>query len=232
MRRLRQQCEHAQAQPQPLRLPHVLTTAERYRAILGNHLPEGAVEWVYAYLDHHHVHFHIVLPRQTKLGDYRWPQPGHPQHEISVNGDLGRSFFLWVLLHEMAHLETHLKHPGAQPHGHEWQHEYRLLLQAQREAFPPEARTLIDRYTARIPLNRRVGRAVEELLHRADAGPDAPAALRLDSLPVGSRFRLCRRPQLLFEAVEKRRTRWMCREVGSGRQYLVAGSAEVRLENQ
>ena len=89
-----------------------MTTEEKYRRILGNHLPPEAVAPIYDYLNRHRVHFHITRQRSSKLGDYRWPQKDHDYHEISINGDLNAYLFLWVFLHEAAHLETHLKHGG------------------------------------------------------------------------------------------------------------------------
>ncbi len=203
-----------------------MTPEEQYRRILSNHLPLEAVERVYDYLFRHKVHFHITLERISKLGDYRWPHKDHPFHEISINGDLNPYFFLWVFLHEAAHLETHLKYNSVQPHGHEWQEEYRQLLIVHADLFPAEVQTLLKNYTRRIPLSHPVAKQVEAALHRYDADYN-PDILTLDDLKTGDSFRLKRKPELLFEALERRRTRWLCREIATGRQYLVNGSAEV-----
>lgn len=222
-----QQRQYAQTSPQPLRLSLILmTNEEKYRRILGNHLPAEAVNLVYDYLNFHKVHFHITLERMSKLGDYRWPHPDHPFHEISINGNLNPFFFLWVFLHEAAHLETHLKYKGVQPHGHEWQEEYALLLKQHASLFPPEVQPLLAKYTRRIPLSHPVGKEIEAALHRYD--PDYnPDLQTLDSLQPGDRFRLKSRPSTLFEANERRRTRWLCTDLATGRQYLVSGSAET-----
>lgn len=204
-----------------------MTTEERYRAILGNHLPADAVDWVYGYLNRYKVHFHITRGRRSKLGDYRWPQGDHNFHEISINGDLNPYMFLWVLLHEAAHLETHLKYKRVSAHGHEWQGEYAALLRENIHFFPVEVRQFIELYSSRIPLARAVGRHVEELLRRHDAGYDASAVLSLDDLPAGSLFRLKAKPEHLFRSQEKRRTRWLCIDIATHRQYTVSGSAEV-----
>ena len=173
-----------------------MTTEERYRRILANHLPAGAVDWVYDYLNLHKVHFHITQERRSKLGDYRWPQSAggrdHPFHEISVNGDLG---------------------------------PYRAF-------FPGEVQPLVARFARRVPMERAAGRQAEDALRRFEPGytPEA-AALTLDRLQPGVRFRLRSRPALLFEAQEHRRTRWLCLELTSGRQYTVNGAAEVEVED-
>ena len=209
-----------------------MTTEERYRTILANHLPSEAVGWVYDYLNHYKVHFHITRGRRTKLGDYRRPFQNHDFHEISINGDLNPYLFLWVFLHEAAHLETHLKYTlpigqrSVSPHGHEWQAEYARMLAAHASLFPADIQPFIFRYIRRIPLSHPVGKQIETLLHRYD--PDYnPDRITLDQLPAGTRFCLKQNSELQFEAIEKRRTRWLCRELTSGRQYLVSGAAEV-----
>lgn len=187
------------------------------------------MEWVYNYLNHYKVHFHVTRERRTKYGDYRWPQPNHAFHEMSVNGDLNPYLFLWVFLHEAAHLETHLKYSSVQPHGHEWQAEYARLLAERLGDFPEEARPLVSRYVSRIPLSRQLGSRVEEALHRYDAGAQAEPPVHLDDLPAGTRFMLKRGGERLFVSLERRRTRWLCRDVATGRMYTVAGRAEVVL---
>ena len=210
-----------------------MTTEERYRAILHNHLPAEAVDSVYAYLERHKVHLHITRGRRSKLGDYRWPQPRHAFHEISINGDLNPYMFLWVLLHEAAHLETHLKHstPVA-PHGHEWQAEYARLLNEHLGWFPAEAREAIALYAGRVPMPRAAGRRAEELLHRHDSGydPEAPAPLHLDDMAPGTLFRLASNPKILFRSVERRRSRWLCIDTATQRAYTVSGVAVVVAE--
>ncbi len=227
---MQQQCEHAQTQPQRLRLSHVLTQEEHYRRILANHLPAEAVAMVYNFLNHHKVHFHITRERRTKLGDYRWPRPDHPFHEISINGDLNPYLFLWVFLHEAAHLETRLHYSDVQPHGHEWQGEYARLLATHGALFPPEVQSALARYTQRIPLSHPIAKQIEAALHRYDDGYSDEEHRTLDDLTPGCRFRLKKRPEMIFTALEKRRTRWLCREGASGRQYLVNGAAEVVAE--
>lgn len=224
-----------------------MTTEEKYRRILSNHLPpdkvvhdpQGAtrilssVDRVYHFLDLHKIHFHITRGRASKLGDYRRPYGEHNFHEMSINGDLNPYLFLWVFLHEAAHLETHLKYNGVAPHGHEWQEEYRQLIISHAALFPPEVQPLLARYVRRIPLNRSTLRQIEASLHRYDEGYSDEEHLTLDRYmalreqAANSHFRLKSKPDILFTPVERRRTRWLCRDTATGRQYTVAGSAEI-----
>lgn len=199
-----------------------------YKQILGRYLPPAAIDPIYDYMQRHRVQLRISPDRQSKLGDYRCPHSAHNYHEISVNGNLNPYHFLMVLLHEMGHLNTYIHHGiGVAPHGHEWQEQYRQLLAAYRSFFPPDVVPLLDKYIKRIPLSRTYGRKMEEQLHHYDPGYAPASHPILDKLQPGTCFRLARRPEKRFRAIEKRRTRWLCEELPSGRQFLVQGSAEV-----
>lgn len=210
-----------------------MTLEEKYKGTLAKYLPASAVDSIFGYLNSNRVFLHITRRRSSKLGDYRFrKESGSPSgHEISVNGDLPPYMFLLVLLHEMAHLEVHLQYGRTvQPHGHQWQQIYRTLLRNYSDAghFPQEARPLIEKYTAAIPLNRAIGRRLENLL--TDFGRDGSAAAtrtRLCDLPEGSLFRLKEHPSILFRSLEKRRTRYRCMDENSKKEYLVSGNAEV-----
>lgn len=205
-----------------------MTKEEQYREVLRRHLNDDAVDWVYNYFTRNDIFFHITRKRSTKLGDYRWPQKDRKYHQISVNGDLNPYMFLWVFMHEAAHFETYQRYSTrVMPHGHEWQAEFANLLRKNVDLFPPEVRDSIIHYTSRVPLYRATGRHIEELLRRQDKGYSSDAVLHLDNLTAGSLFRLKNRPEMLFRAIERRRTRWLCTEVNSGRQYVVQGTSEV-----
>ncbi len=207
-----------------------MTPEEHNKAILARYLPPSAINPVYDFLNTHSVHFHITPQRSSKLGDYRWPQPQHTYHEISINGDLTPHCFLLVLLHEMAHLVTFLTHGrSVQPHGHEWQQHYANLIveYAAGGHFPPEAQPLISRYTRRIPLNHAAGRQLEQLLSRLDNPQKALQETLLRDLPLGSTFRLKSRPKSTFRSIELRRTRYRCTDIATGRDYLISADATV-----
>ena len=206
-----------------------MASEEEYKSILRRYLPLSAVDPIYDYIVANGIRFHIKRQRTSKLGDYRMPQPHHNYNEISVNGDLSPHLFLLVLLHEMAHLETFKAYGRTvQPHGHEWQRQYRDLLVAYFNGghFPNEIYPLLKKYIAHIPLNRAAGNELERKLKELD-NPNTEKELLLKDLPLGSRFRLKSRPQTIFLSIEKRRTWFRCSDEATGRAYLVSGDAPV-----
>lgn len=208
-----------------------MISKEQYTDILRKYLPPNCVDLVYDYMTQDNVvKLHITRERRSKLGDYRCPQIGRNYHEISVNGNLNSYFFLWVLLHEMAHLESwKLYGNKVSPHGHEWQREYAKLIVAYREHFPSEVQPLLLRYVKTIPLPQPILTKIENELHHYDRDYDAQEELRLNDLKIGDVFELCSRPSVQFKTIEKRRTRWRCLMLADGREYLVAGNALVKM---
>lgn len=204
--------------------------ATRYKILLGKYIPQASIDPIFEFMDAHCVQFRITRERHSKLGDYRCPQFQHNYHEISINGNLNPYYFLLVLLHEMAHLNTFLLYRNqVAPHGHEWQEQYRELLAqyVQLNTFPPDVTQLIKRYIRRIPLNRTIGNKIEEVIQHYNPDYNPSTAYVLNDLQPGDIFRLRNRPQQEFIAIERRRTRWKCQDLISQQYYLVSGAAEI-----
>lgn len=201
---------------------------DRNRLILQRYLPEEAVTPFLDYWQRNHLALHISRERSSKLGDYRLPTPDHPQHAISVNGNLNRYFFLWVLLHEMAHLDTFVQYGrSVRPHGPEWQYAYARLMQAYCSCFPNELQPFVARCSSIVPLRRTLTRKIEKGL--AAYNPTDQQAPILDDQPTGTRFRLKSHPKNQYQSLERRRTRWLCLELESQRRYLISGTAPIEL---
>ena len=201
---------------------------DNFKKGLAKYVPAEAVNPLFDFMAEHKVHLHITRERYSKLGDYRWPQPQHRYHEISINGNLNKYHFLMVLLHEMAHLDTWLQYKNSiQPHGHEWQANYARLINLYLPLFPTDVSVLLQRYTAHIPLSRTIEKQIDAQLRHYNPDYTPSQDITLNDLTPGTRFHIASRPDHHFVAAEKRRTRWICRCLEDGRQYLVSGTAQV-----
>lgn len=204
---------------------------DNFKKGLAKYVPNEAVNPLFDFMAEHKVHLHITRERFSKLGDYRWPQQGHSFHEISVNGNLNPYHFLMVLLHEMAHLNTWLQYKNSiQPHGHEWQTNYARLINHYLPLFPTDVSVLLQRYTARIPLSRTIEKQIDAQLRHYNPDYTPSQDITLNDLTPGTRFHIASRPDHHFQALEKRRTRWICLNLADGKKYLVSGTAVVVTE--
>jgi SprT protein len=170
------------------------------------------------------VHFKIVNPRATKLGDFR---PGNENRiaQITVNGDLNPYSFLITSIHEFAHLETYLIHGRTvKPHGEEWKSAFRKLL------LPVIDSKLLPNDIVNALVNSLVNTKASScsdvqlfrVLKKYDKNPHGLELL--ETLPKNSIFGLQGKKYIKGDL---RRKRYLCKEVTSQKIYLVSGLAEV-----
>ena len=110
---------------------YLYTSCKHLQSIIkffSRYLPVEYVDYVVALYLKHTVHFKIVKPRKTKLGDFRAGNKNE-KHQITINNNLNKFAFLITTLHEFAHLTTYNLFGGrVAPHGKEWQKEYTRLI--------------------------------------------------------------------------------------------------------
>ncbi len=197
---------------------------ERYERILQRYLPNPYVEMVIDLLMKHTVQFKIVKPRKTKLGDFR-SHTKHGKVQITVNGNLNEYSFLVTTLHEFAHLTNFLEHGHrVSPHGKEWKLHYtRLLLPViDHPETPEELRKALLRSTTNMKASSCTDHQLQRTLLTFDSRNDN--LLTLEKLPKNSTFALNGRT---FQKGILRRTRYLCTDVTSKRQFLVSALAHV-----
>ncbi len=200
---------------------------ERPLNSLSRFLPPGAYEGVAPYFEQYSIHLTLTRHRNTLYGDYRPPDRQHPFHRISVNATLNPYSFLVTLLHELAHLTTHVQfgHRVA-PHGKEWKAEFRkaLLPFLGKQFFPEKVEVAIAAYLR----NPAASTCTDPALFKALVSFDANAAglKHVDELPPGAIFEYEGRK---FQKQQQLRTRSRCVDLASGRFYLIPGVARVKL---
>ena len=191
--------------------------------ILTQHVPANAVEYCTRLWQELPFNFKLRKARQSKVGDFTCRTGSVPQ--ITVNHDLHPCLFLMTYVHEVAHLRTHQVHGfRAEAHGEEWKKSFQLLMEPllHSEIFPEPLLSGLKKHMAS---PKASSFADSELTHlfRSLNGREKDAVL-LSHIPEGSVFHLQGR---WFKKGKLRRTRVLCKEVNSRRQYLVPVDAVI-----
>jgi hypothetical protein len=204
-----------------------LSKKEKYIRQLKPYLPAGFEEMVANLLLSHPVRFAITNPRATKLGDYRAPMPGETFHRISVNGNLNPYNFLITTLHEFAHLRTYLEFGHrVKPHGEEWKSEFRKLLwpAIQLSLLPRDVEIALMTSLTNMKASSCTDTQLSRVLRQYDKREGGE--IILEDIPKNATFVLQGKT---FVKGELRRTRFLCTEVPSKRQFLIHSLATVQL---
>ncbi len=196
--------------------------------VIAHYVPEGAAEDVLYFMHSYHIHLKIKKERKAILGDYRPAFNGKP-HTISVNGNLNPFHFLITFIHELAHLINYLNHQNrVAPHGKEWKSVFKTLLKRfiDHRIFPNDLEMAIYASLENMGASTCSNPDLYKVLHAYNEGP---LQLLVDHLTVGDYFFTDKQQQ--FQILEKRRTRYLCVEVKSGKKYLFPGICEVYRDN-
>lgn len=191
---------------------------------LSPYLPSGTADTIARWIVKSGVHFRITMPRNSVYGDYQHPYAGKG-HRITVNGNLNAFSFLVTTVHEFAHLECWLKHGNwVKPHGDEWKREYKNLMRPflERHVFPDDIEKALRKYMA----DPGASSCSDGDLMRTLKRYDRIRQILLEEISEGVAFRLSDRD---FIRGKKLRTRYECKEIGTGHVYLINGTAEIVL---
>ena len=192
-----------------------------YRA-LENHLPSNTVDYCFGIWQKFPFHFKIKSPRKSKLGDYRY-DPRSKSHQITINRDLNRYAFLITYLHEAAHLITFDKYGHKTvPHGKEWKYVFGYLLKplCKPQVLPEDIQLAVQSYIKNPKAASCSDRNLTEVLGRYDS----IRKTFLKDIRSGEMFIFQDR---VFRKGSKRRTRYICDEIRSGKSYLISTHAEI-----
>lgn len=194
------------------------------RTLLTDHVPPTAVDYALQLWTEFPFLLKVTRTRASKVGDFTGCRT-NARHRITLNRDLNPYLFLLTYVHEVAHLRIYL-HRGnhVDPHGAEWKNMFRHLLAPLMSAdvFPP---CILHRLLIHMENPKASSFSDRELtlaLRSFDQG--AETHTMVGELPEGSVFKLQGK---YFRKGKLRRTRVLCCEVRSKRQYLVPAEALV-----
>jgi hypothetical protein len=198
--------------------------AEKAYSILINQVPEGTLDYCFSLWQGAPFELKLTKSRQTKVGDFTSRgSKAHPR--ITLNHDLNPYAFLLTYIHEVAHLHVYLRHcHRVDPHGAEWKKNFQELLAPllQKNAFPSEILHELQRHMINPKASSYADTALTKALRSYDK--DHHLSIVVSDIPEGSIFRLQGR---YFTKGKLRRTRFLCKELKSKRNYLVPADALV-----
>jgi SprT protein len=191
-------------------------------------LPPNTFEEVAQYFQNHTIHLTLTRERKSVLGDYRRPTKDAPYHRISINATLHHYSFLITLLHELAHMLVYLEYKDeVLPHGKEWKSQFQKMLipYIGKQFFPPEIETALIRYLN----NPKASTCTDTQLYKALYWyhHNKEGWTLLEELAIGNQFKIDNGNE--YRLLEKRRTRYRCQELESGKMYLFPNIYEVFL---
>jgi len=193
--------------------------------LIENYIPKLALARVSELLDNDKLTVKIKKERKTRHGDYRAMPNG--MHEISINSNLNPYRFLITLIHEIAHFETYSKFGRTiKPHGLEWKRTFQHLMLPflNPQIFPLELLPLLAKHFKNPKASSDTDVNLALALKKFD---ESNNKTYIFEVPLGSDFKLYN--GRIFKRGEKRRKRYECIEVRTGRLYLFNPNAEVDL---
>jgi hypothetical protein len=190
--------------------------------ILSHHLPEKAIGYCYSLWQRQPFTLRLANARHSKAGDFSVRQK---KYVISVNHDLNPYQFLITYIHEAAHLYVHRQFGrNVNPHGRIWKNEFKKLLQPllTPEIFPPRLLQCLVAHMQKPRASTFADAWLTSELRQYD--PPSKKGTALDTLDEGSLFKLRGR---CFKKGTLRKTRFLCVELSTNRNYLVPRLALV-----
>ncbi|WP_026839678.1 SprT-like domain-containing protein [Gillisia sp. JM1] len=193
--------------------------------VLEKYLPSHAVSPLFKLIEQNNIHLKIVNERVTRHGDYRRKENG--VHQITINANLNKFRFLITLVHEIAHLLAFERFGTTiKPHGREWKFTFQQMMLPfiRPEIFPVQLLPLIAKHFKNPKASSDTDAQLSVALKSYDPENDKNYVFEL---PLGGVFRIYNGK--VFKKGAKRRKRYECVEMDTGRIYLFQPNAEVEL---
>jgi SprT protein len=198
--------------------------AEKTHSVLLEKLPPATTDYCFSLWKQTPFELKLTRSRQTKVGDFTSRgSRAHPR--ITLNHDLNPYLFLATYIHEVAHLHVYLKHGNrVDPHGNEWKRTFQILMAPllQENAFPVEILHELRRHMTNPKASSFADTDLTKAFRLYDHNYQQQVAL--SEIPEGSIFKLQGR---YFSKGKLRRTRVICKEIKSKKNYLVPVDALV-----
>ena len=195
------------------------------KTLLLDFVPSPSIHLLVNLLDADNLSVKVKNERKTRHGDYR--QLPNGKHQITVNSNLNPYRFLITLVHEVAHFEAYkIYGKTIKPHGKEWKQTFQhLMLPFLRpEIFPLELLPLLAKHFINPKASSDTDTQLAFALKQFNEPNDKHYVFEVF---LGQDFKLYN--GRVFKMGNKRRKRFECVEVKTGKLYLFNPNAEVEL---
>ena len=200
--------------------------SKEFLSNLESHIPIAALDLVWPLIKEYNFTLTVANDRKTKHGDYRMPMMVNQPHRISVNGTLNKYAFLLTFIHEVAHMHAFEKYGRRiKPHGSQWKRTFIKLAKPflKKEIWPLDILEVLNNYFK----NPKASSAGDINLTRVLRSYDNNEDLYLEDVEEGRLFAVNNENGRWFEKGAKRRTRYLCKELETGRNFTIHGMAKV-----
>lgn len=195
---------------------------------LKKYLPEGAHNGVENLLRNDNLSIIIKKERKTKHGDYK--SLPNRKHQITINASLNEYRFLITLIHEIAHFEAYLKYGKyIKPHGAEWKRTFQRLMLPfiNPEVFPATVLPVIANHFKNPKASSNTDTNLVLALSKFD---EQNGKRYVFEVPHGENFKMYN--GRIFKKGNKRRKRFECIEINTGKLYLFNPNAQVEFVDE
>lgn len=195
--------------------------------IFQQYLPPASIPYCYDLWKRYPFELKLRNPRQTKIGDFCAKRNSKPI--ITLNKDLYPYIFLVTYIHEFAHHAVHMVYGNrTESHGKEWKLAFKTFMGPVMDMhlFPDDLQQSLINHLNNPKATSFSDPHLTALFRKYD--PASQHKVLLSHLHEGDTFTLSGKQ---FRKGALQRTRVLCTELKTRRQYLVARDAEVELTN-
>ena len=193
---------------------------------LFNYIPKSSHSLLSDLIGSEKLIIKIVNSRKTKHGDFRSLVNG--KYQITVNKTNNKYRFLITLIHELAHFRINKSYGNSvNPHGNEWKKMYKYLMLPflNNLIFPDEILRSLAIHMINPKASTDSDTNLVISLQKYDQINDEK--MFLFEIPEGELFYYNKNK--LFKKMGKRRKRYICKELSSGKKYLFSPVARIKL---
>ncbi|MDB4240154.1 SprT-like domain-containing protein [Flavobacteriaceae bacterium] len=191
-------------------------------------IPANSIELITDLINSENLSIKIVKTRKTKHGDFRHLIDG--KFQITLNYIDNKFRFLITLVHELAHFKVSQSFKyRVNPHGFEWKKIYKHLMLPflNNKIFPDDILRHLAFHMINPPATTDSDINLVIALHKYELNEDEKTFLF--EVPLNSSFIFQENKK--FIKLNKRRKRYICKNLLTGRKFLFSPVARVKINN-